>query len=702
MKKETGADLFKRASKYHTPVPIFVFVAATCLFLSSCFPAWAAPAETKKTAAQTNKAYNAAGQEGPDIMNVYGAVPPEKSLLASPRFLLIDDFNGKGWKNKLGGIWRLENAKAGQVALERVREDARNPRSGYSLKAAFDLAAQQQFTLESSLEKLDMSQGQYLAVKCRTIPVAGGGKFSGKIRIGLMDWAGKTITQDISGPCTEPKSWGEAILPLKLFKGLDLDQLSKIFITVSVAKDRRSQAAFWVDELVFFGRNDVGFESTLDNLRGFPKVVLDYPAKKELLATSSDKEFLRKIGHSTWRYFEAAVNKESGLVLDHIKVGDFPLAGMYTSPTNIAMQLMGAVAARELGYITKEDAKKHVVEALSGLRKLRRWKGFFFNFYETTRLGPSREFVSSVDNAWLAAALIVVRQAFPGTVAKEATQILDGMNFHEFYDPDTNHIAIGYDGERGSFTPYHYGMLVTEARIISFIGIGKGDLPREHWWYLYRTAPSTWDWQTQKPQGKPSKQDGVDYFQGYYTDGGKKFVPGWGGSLFEFLMPTLVIPEQDLAPKGLGLNDRIATELHRDYALKEKNYPVWGISPCAIANGRRWQYNEYGIRKLGVKGYPEKGVIAPYASFLALETLPKDAVRNIRKLLEYDIYGEYGFYDSLNLRHGFVTHQYLTLDQGMSLLAIANHLEKGVIQKYFMKDPIAKKAKPLLGEEHFF
>jgi len=78
-------------------------------------------------------------------------------------------------------------------------------------------------------------------------------------------------------------------------------------------------------------------------------------------------------------------------------------------------------------------------------------------------------------------------------------------------------------------------------------------------------------------------------------------------------------------------------------------------------------------------------------------------VKNLRKMLqEYDVYGEYGFYDSINLRNGQVTYQYLALDQGMSLLAIANHLRKGAIQNYFMKDPIAQKAKKVLEGEKFF
>jgi hypothetical protein len=296
----------------------------------------------------------------------------------------------------------------------------------------------------------------------------------------------------------------------------------------------------------------------------------------------------------------------------------------------------------------------------------------------------------------------VIRQAFPGEIAREATAFLDQFHFQEFLDPDTNQLVLGYDLDRQSLTPYHYGMLVTEARALSLYGIGKGDLPREHWWYLYRTAPDAWEWQTQKPQGKMAEHDKVNYFQGYYREGSKKFVPSWGGSLFEFLMPTMVLREQKMAPKGLGLNNKIAVELHRDYALKEKKYPVWGISPAAVADGRRWQYGEYGIKKLGVKGYPDRGTITPHVSFLALDALPKDAIQNIRKFLTFSLYGEYGFYDSITFPGAKINTQYLALDQGMTLIPIANYLKKGVIQEYFYKDPIGKKAQELLGKEDFF
>jgi hypothetical protein len=194
----------------------------------------------------------------------------------------------------------------------------------------------------------------------------------------------------------------------------------------------------------------------------------------------------------------------------------------------------------------------------------------------------------------------------------------------------------------------------------------------------------------------------MEVFQGYYEYQGRKFVPSWGGSLFEFLMPTLVLDEKKLAKSGLGRNDKIAAEIQRDYALKEKGYPVWGISPAAMLNGRKWRYVEYGVKALGVKGYPDHQVVSPHVSFLALDVLPKDAVSNIRKLLEYDLYGEYGFFDAFDLRSGKAVPQYLALDQGMTLVALCNYLQKGFIQKAFQKDPIAKNAEELLSKENFF
>jgi len=693
--------LKKRSSGFaQLPGNAFLFFLIVFCFATFLPRGLAAPkSQRQKTVETTVQQIGPAGGDVPiDIGKVYNIVPAGKPLRASTQFKVVDDFNAGELKNSLGGAWTVDKGDEKKVRLDLKKEDARGSKSGASLWARVNLKKKEKATFRTSLERLDMSAAHYLALKCKTDPSA---PFKGRLRIALTDWAGKTVERDITEACLEGKGWGEAILPINFFMGVDLDQLK--FLSFSAfARDRNLAGKMGVDEIVFLGHPEVGFESVEDNFVGFPRAVMDEPRRQELLATGNDKELLLKIAQDTWKYFENATDKRNHLVSDHFKLGDFPLAAAYTSPTNIALDLMGTVAVRELGIITPDAAAKRVQNTLRTLKKMETWKGFFFNFYETTQLGVSRRFASSVDNGWLAIALVVVRQAFPGEIAQEATALLERFHFQEFLDPDTNHLAIGYDVERQGPTPYHYGMLVTEARAMSLYAIGKGDIPKEHWWYLYRTAPDAWEWQTQKPQGKMVERDKISYFQGYYKDGEKKFVPNWGGSLFEFLMPTMVIHEQKFAPKGLGLNDKIVTELHRDYALKEKKYPVWGISPSATADGRRWMYGEYGIKKLGVKGYPDRGVITPHASFLALDTLPKDAIKNIRKLLTFNLYGEYGFYDTISFPSQRVNTQYLALDQGMVLIPIANYLKKGVIQEYFHKDPVGKKAKELLEQEEFF
>ena len=638
------------------------------------------------------------GEQELDIGNIYKNLSPDKPLQSSSQFKVVDDFNAGELKNRLGGAWSVDNGGIKKIQLELKKDGARATRSGASLWARYNLRKEDQVTIRTTLERLDMSAAHYLVLQCQT---QGSSPFNGHIRIALHDWSGKTVMQDITSTCLEQKGWNEVILPVTDFRGVDFNQLGSLSLNI-LADNRNMAGKIGFDEIAFWGHPEVGFESVEDNLKGFPRGVFDEPRRKELLATKRDKEFLLKIARDTWGYFDNATDKNTHLVVDHIKTGDFPLAAAYTSPTNIALDLMGTVAARELEILTPEQAAQHVLKILQALKRMKTWKGFFFNFYETTQLGVSRQFVSSVDNGWLAIALVVVRQAFPGEIAAAATAILNGFHFQEFYDPENNQLVVGYDVEQQRATPYHYGMLVTEARAMSLYAIGKGDLPKEHWWYPYRAAPEAWEWQTQKPQGKMVEHDKVSYFQGYYKEGKRKFVPSWGGSLFEFLMPTMVLQETKLATKSLGLNDKIVTELHRDYALKEKKYPVWGISPAAIADGRRWQYGEYGIKKLGAKGYPEKGVITPHVSFLALETLPEEALRNIRKLLTFPIYGEYGFYDSISFPRERVNSQYLALDQGMVLIPIANYLKKGVIQKYFQQDPVGKKAQELLEKEDFF
>jgi len=657
------------------------FLAALMLF------AFSATAET----VETNR---------PAANSTYRAVPPHKSLAASPQFILIDDFNLPEWKNKRGGIWHLRNATAKVVKVGRAKEDGRNPKFGSSLQLLFDLPKSKEMSFTSSLQKLDASQADLLVFSCkfyhdRKQP------FSGSLRVVLEDWRAKRAVVDITASCSGDRAWNEITLKKDNFRDLDWDQLNSLsFVLVSGAQPARGGMQF--DEIAFYGPNDVFFESNLDNLKGFPKTIFAEARRAQLLKIKEDKTLMREIAKDTWKYFEAAQNKQNGTIVDHIRLGDAPLAGNYTSPTNIAMDLMGLVAAEKMRLIPRDEAVRRAAEKLRVIENMRRWKNLYYNFYETTKLSVTRGFISSVDNGWLGVALVVVRQAFDQELYRDATKILNRMDFSEFLDYENNQLSLGFDSEKNELIQTHYGMLVSEARATSLLGIGKGDLTEDHWWSLYRTPPASWSWQSQQPKGKQIDKNGLYYFQGYYQYGDMKIVPSWGGSLFEVLMPALVLNEKGEAKDSFGINNYRAVQAHKDHALIKQGYPIWGLSPAATTNGRTWKYGEYGVKAVGVKGYPDEAVVTPHVSFLALNAAPQDAIVNIRKMLGLKMYGEYGFYDSIQVKTNKVNTQYLALDQGMSFLALANYLEGDILQKLFHQDPTGKAALELWKKERFF
>ncbi len=96
--------------------------------------------------------------------------------------------------------------------------------------------------------------------------------------------------------------------------------------------------------------------------------------------------------------------------------------------------------------------------------------------------------------------------------------------------------------------------------------------------------------------------------------------------------------------------------------------------------------------------------VTPHASALALAFTPAEATANLRRLAErYDLYGDLGFYDALDPVSGEVARAYLALDQSMILIAAANYLKEGVVQRRFAADPIIAKVRcPLLAAENFF
>lgn len=424
---------------------------------------------------------------------------------------------------------------------------------------------------------------------------------------------------------------------------------------------------------------------------------------KQLDPSLPDREFLVAVASDTWGYFRDVVDQYTGLPLDNVMVfSTYTKVNSYTTTTNIGLYLMCVVSAYDLGFIDKTEASRRIKAVLSTLKRLKSYEGQFFNYYETITLENNGKFVSTVDNGWLAAGLIVTKRAFSGGLIYDCDTLVNQLKLHRLYNKQIGQFHLGYDAHRHEFSKYHYGNLCTEPRVASYIAIARGEVPESHWFKLNRTLPQDWTWQNQKPKGSKRKYKGNDVFQGYYVYKDYKYVPSWGGSMFEFLMPRLVLKEQEIAKDSLALNNSTVVDAQIYYALEEMKYPVWGISPCSVP-GDPWGYSEYGVKFLGSKGYEDKGVITPHATFLALDIAPGKALKNLRELLKFkDMYGEYGFYDAVNVKNGKVSTKYLCLDQAMTLISLNNYLNNNAIRERFHKEPKMKAAEKLLAEEKFF
>jgi len=436
-------------------------------------------------------------------------------------------------------------------------------------------------------------------------------------------------------------------------------------------------------------------------LAGWPTTLL---ADRAALP-ADDRAFLLRVAYDTWLGLSAFRDRVHGLPVDHVRFHgsvdpETAEVGDYASISSVGLYLAAIVGAHELGFIGHEEAQERVRQILDTLQRLETWRGIFFNFYDTTTLERTSQLLSFVDSAWLTAGLMVVRSTFPD-LREAAAELITQRNYGFFYDRSTQQMSHGYFVDDRVPAPYHYTTFYTEARLGSLIAIGKGDVPVEHWYRMARTFPPDDSRQWQPPIGRRKKTvRGIEFEGGWYEWRGVRYVPSWGGSMFEAMMPTLVVDERRLAPRSLGRNGEAHVEIQRRVALEELGLPVWGMSPAAspTPNG----YGEYGVRVLGVSGYPQT-VVTPHAAALALEFDPQAATANLRRLVEiYPIYGEYGFYDSVDPRSGQVGEVYLALDQSMLFLALVNHLSDGVIQERFAADPIAARALTILRDEDFF
>jgi cyclic beta-1,2-glucan synthetase len=264
-------------------------------------------------------------------------------------------------------------------------------------------------------------------------------------------------------------------------------------------------------------------------------------------------------------------------------------------------------------------------------------------------------------------------------IAETVDRMVQAMEFRFLFDDARKLFSIGYRVADGTLDPNCYDLLASEARLASFVAIAKSEAPPSHWFHLGRSLTP--------------------------VDRGSALI-SWSGSMFEYLMPALVMrsPEASL----LSLTYKFIVRRQIEYGA-ERGVP-WGVSESAY-NARdlnlNYQYSSFGVPGLGLKrGLSEDVVIAPYATALAAMINPAAALQNFRRLEEAGGSGAYGFYEALDytstrLPEGetvAVVRAFLAHHQGMSLIAIANLLNDGEMCSRFHAEPIVQATELLLQE----
>ncbi|MGI9189740.1 MAG: GH36-type glycosyl hydrolase domain-containing protein, partial [Longimicrobiaceae bacterium] len=251
------------------------------------------------------------------------------------------------------------------------------------------------------------------------------------------------------------------------------------------------------------------------------------------------------------------------------------------------------------------------------------------------------------------------------------------MDFRFLFDERQKLFSIGFQHSAHSYDPSYYDLLASEARLASFIAIAKGDVPPEHWFRLGRSLVG---------------------------ESGATALVSWSGSMFEYLMPLLVM--QSFPNTLLDLTYRGA--LRRQIAYGGDLGTPWGVSESAYNLRDRsgtYQYRAFGVPDLALKrGLSKDLVVAPYASLLAMLVAPTRALRNLRVLERTGALGPYGFRDAVDYTRPApgsdhaVVGNYMAHHIGMSLLALANALHDRVWQRRFHADPLVSSAELVLYE----
>src|SRR3989338_1989419 len=258
-------------------------------------------------------------------------------------------------------------------------------------------------------------------------------------------------------------------------------------------------------------------------------------------------------------------------------------------------------------------------------------------------------------------------------------KLFNEMDFKFLFDSNRNLFSIGFNVTDVCLDTSYYDMLASEARLTSFIAIAKGDVPTSHWFCLNRALTPV---------------------------GSRTALLSWSGSMFEYLMPSLVM----YTPRGSLLDRTCRLIVKKQIRYGAERHVPWGISESAYNVRDRalaYQYSSFGVPALGLKrGLEEDLVISPYSTALAAMYYPRLAEGNFKWLKEMGTLGPYGFYEALDFtttrlpanKQVAIVQAYIAHHQGMTLVALTNVIFDGIMRHRFHEVSMVRAAELLLQE----
>ncbi len=264
-------------------------------------------------------------------------------------------------------------------------------------------------------------------------------------------------------------------------------------------------------------------------------------------------------------------------------------------------------------------------------------------------------------------------------LADAASAMAEAMDFRPLYRADRHLFAIGFNLVHGRLDNACYDLLASECSLTSYLAVAQGQAPRQHWFQLGRM---------------------------FIRAAGRIGLMAWGGTMFEYLMPRLLLRTLP----GTLLAEAARTAVARQIEYGQSLGLPWGISESGFAAqylDGNYQYQAFGVPGLGLKrGLDQDRVIAPYATAMATMLVPREALANFRHLAQEGAEGDYGFYEAIDFtpermpkgKRSIVVQSFMAHHQGMSLVAMTNALFADVMTLRFQAEPMVRAIELLLQE----